>query len=228
MSTHERIPTFKVRRLNATQVGFDCPKCGRLNRHGWPEGEDRSGHRASHCDCWPKGYYIEMEKEHTSTPIIPFPLPDDKIEKVIASTITDEEGKYSFKLKILEPGRYTLTARFEGNEKYAPVEASKIITVTPDVSTKESIKEYNKILRASIISSNNIIKIKECVEWSRTTLELCSKKLNKYALKEFEKTSKIAKKRIDELRTIEKEWGLNAQAGVKGLGFKVKKKTKKK
>lgn len=57
---HEVIPTFKVRRLNEAQVGFDCPKCGRLNRHGWPEGDDRSGHRVSHCDCWPKGYYIEM------------------------------------------------------------------------------------------------------------------------------------------------------------------------
>lgn len=158
---------------------------------------------------------------------IPFPLPGDKICRVISTTITDEKGEYQFKLRIIKPGRYMITAKFEGNENLAPAEASKIITITPDVSTKKSIKEYNKVLRASITSSNNIIDIKECVEWSRTILELCSKKLNKYALREFENTSKRANKRIDELRTIEKEWGLDAQIGRERLGIKAKKKTKK-
>ena len=157
---------------------------------------------------------------------IPLPLPGDEICRVIATTITDEKGEYQFKLRILKPGRYTFTTRFEGNEGLAPSEASQTITVPPDVSNKKAIKEYNRVLRASIISLNNINKIKECVEWSRTTLELCSKKLNKYALIEFEKTSRTAKKRIDELRTIVNEWDI--QIGTEKFGLKVKKKTKKK
>lgn len=51
---------IKVRRLNDSQVGFNCYKCGRLHIHGWPKGEDRSGYRQSHCEYYPDGYYIEM------------------------------------------------------------------------------------------------------------------------------------------------------------------------
>ena len=170
----------------------------------------------------------KCDKCEFDSKVIPFPLPDDEKGKAIATTITDEEGKYQFNLRSLKPGRYTFTVVYEGNEKYKPVEASTVITITPDVSTKKAIKEYNKILRFSIISSNNIFKIKECVEWSRTALELCSKKLKKCALKEFEKTAKKANRRINDLRTIEKEWGLGAQIGRERLGLDVKKKTKKK
>jgi len=57
-----KVPIFKVRRINDAQVEFECPNCGDLNRHGWPKGEDRAGHRVSHCSCWTSGYYIEMEE----------------------------------------------------------------------------------------------------------------------------------------------------------------------
>ena len=58
-------PTFIVQRLNSAQVFFKCHKCGRRNIYGWPEGESEAifgGHRASHCECWPNGYYIALEE----------------------------------------------------------------------------------------------------------------------------------------------------------------------
>jgi len=57
------IPVFWVRRVNEAQVSFTCPLCGCENRHGWPEGKDLGGHRVSHCECWPQGYYIKLEAE---------------------------------------------------------------------------------------------------------------------------------------------------------------------
>jgi len=164
----------------------------------------------------------------TKTAEIPFPLPGDEKGRLIATTITDEEGRYHFNLRATRPGRYTFTVKFEGDKEMAPAEATTTITVTPDVSTKKAIKEYNKILRANIISSNNIKQIKECVEWSRTALELCSKRNQTYALKEYEKTSKKGQKRISDLRTIEKTWGFGTGITPKGVNLKVDKKTKKK
>ena len=42
---------------------FMCPLCGRECRHGWPEGKDLGGHRVSHCECWPQGYFITLGEE---------------------------------------------------------------------------------------------------------------------------------------------------------------------
>ena len=41
-------------------LSFVCPKCGKKNMHGGTYGEPGTcdGHRASHCECWPLGYYI--------------------------------------------------------------------------------------------------------------------------------------------------------------------------
>ena len=36
---------------------FVCPKCGLKRTHGAGK-----GHRASHCECWPNGYMIDLEK----------------------------------------------------------------------------------------------------------------------------------------------------------------------
>jgi hypothetical protein len=56
-----RYPLFRCKRINRASVAFNCPKCGRLNIHGWPRGETGyGGHRGSHCHCWPHGYIIEL------------------------------------------------------------------------------------------------------------------------------------------------------------------------
>ena len=143
---------------------------------------------------------VKTKDKRPDSDAIIFPLPDDKIGKPFASTVTDEEGKYEFKVKILRPGRYTIQVRYPGNEEHAPAEATTIVTVIPNVSNKKAIEEYNKVLRASIFSSTNIKEIRQHVEWSRIALEISSKKLKKHALKELEKTSKVASKRINQLR----------------------------
>jgi hypothetical protein len=62
------IPTFVVKRVRATNtIQFVCPKCGRKNSHGGcgsPGAGD--GHRVSHCQCWPNGYYLKEATDGTA------------------------------------------------------------------------------------------------------------------------------------------------------------------
>jgi len=39
---------------------FTCPVCGQRNLHGGAYGKPGygDGHRAAHCLCWPRGYYL--------------------------------------------------------------------------------------------------------------------------------------------------------------------------
>ncbi len=57
------IPVFTVERTGGT-LWFVCPRCGARNVHGAvsdiPGAGD--GHRASHCPCWPRGYYLVERK----------------------------------------------------------------------------------------------------------------------------------------------------------------------
>ena len=69
------IPIFKVKakgdfryavagkdgkRLRGCHLVFKCPKCKNKNYHGGTYGKkgDGDGHRYSHCQCWPRGYYL--------------------------------------------------------------------------------------------------------------------------------------------------------------------------
>lgn len=45
-------PVFPCREARG-QFHFVCPQCGERNAHG-----AITGHRASHCDCWPGGYWV--------------------------------------------------------------------------------------------------------------------------------------------------------------------------
>jgi len=65
MVTAERVPNRRCRLYTTTGVEvcrlvFTCPQCGRSNSHGgtWGNIGDGDGHRVSHCDCWPKGYFL--------------------------------------------------------------------------------------------------------------------------------------------------------------------------
>ena len=49
-------PTFRANDDGDT-VWFVCPKCGEICRHG---SVGIPGHRASHCPCWPDGYFLEL------------------------------------------------------------------------------------------------------------------------------------------------------------------------
>ncbi|MBA3012673.1 MAG: hypothetical protein FP812_20900 [Desulfobacula sp.] len=48
------IPTFKAK-LKRALACFRCPVCGQENVHG-----RGAGHRVAHCDCWERGYFIEV------------------------------------------------------------------------------------------------------------------------------------------------------------------------
>lgn len=52
-SEFPEVPTFEVQAVNAVNVMFRCPRCGKENWHG--KGD---GHRVAHCGCWPRGYVI--------------------------------------------------------------------------------------------------------------------------------------------------------------------------
>ena len=63
-SEFEDCPTFDVKRSEGGgQLSFNCPVCGKLNRHGstgahQPCGAG-DGYRVSKCECWkPFGYQI--------------------------------------------------------------------------------------------------------------------------------------------------------------------------
>ncbi len=47
------IPIFEVM-ASGPHFVFTCPRCHGLNVHG-----AKDGHRASHCKCWPRGYFIQ-------------------------------------------------------------------------------------------------------------------------------------------------------------------------
>ena len=50
-----------TRSPNGCYLVFRCPKCGQENNHGGVFNElgAGDGHRVSHCECWPRGYYIK-------------------------------------------------------------------------------------------------------------------------------------------------------------------------
>ncbi len=55
------IPTVMTVRDTDAQVKFQCPTCGRTNRHGVPLWDRSSlGHRISHCECYPNGYDLDI------------------------------------------------------------------------------------------------------------------------------------------------------------------------
>lgn len=49
-------PEVEAERLNWYQIGFTCPICGRVNRHGCQAMD--YGHRGGHCECFPRGYIL--------------------------------------------------------------------------------------------------------------------------------------------------------------------------
>lgn len=57
------IPTFKAVPDGPYMVKFRCPKCGRVNRHGRHQ-DTEPHHKVAHCvkDCWPNGYYVQLEE----------------------------------------------------------------------------------------------------------------------------------------------------------------------
>lgn len=75
MNSTDDIPTFEVKakgkffygpdseghRGKGCYLVFNCPKCKSHIAHGGVYGKkgEADGHRVSHCDCWPKGYYIK-------------------------------------------------------------------------------------------------------------------------------------------------------------------------
>lgn len=63
------IPTFLAERIRGTNtMRFVCPKCSKANTHGTcgksVGGGD--GHRVSHCECWPNGYYVKERTVNAS------------------------------------------------------------------------------------------------------------------------------------------------------------------
>jgi hypothetical protein len=45
-------------------LSFTCPRCGARLAHGGAHGRPGAadGHRAAHCACWPRGYYLRERR----------------------------------------------------------------------------------------------------------------------------------------------------------------------
>lgn len=163
-----------------------------------------------------------MGDKKTENNII-YPLPGDKKGQVIASGVTDSEGKYSVKVMSPRPGRYPIQAvSGDGKAKSEVV----YVQVTPKCDSKGEIKMGNDALRAAIRSATKPDEIQRIVDESRSYFDLAKVNLKKTALKEFIKTSANAANRIEQLRQREQSWGVTASKDGIG-GFGIKKTTKK-
>lgn len=70
LRSFQDVPTFKVRASGGPfyydsgppgcHLVFRCPECDRKIYHGgvYRQKGKADGHRHSHCECWPRGYYI--------------------------------------------------------------------------------------------------------------------------------------------------------------------------
>jgi len=96
------------------------------------------------------------------------------------------------------------------------------ITISLRRITKEFIILSNERIRGLIRSSTNLGEIGKCVKESEHFIQLASSNLKKHAVKQFNKTSEFARKRIEELLQLESSTSLSI--GSSGVTFSKSKK----
>ena len=150
-----------------------------------------------------------------------YPLPGDRNGKPIGTFVTDSEGKYSGQIQFNEPGRYSLhVSSMDGRVKTNPV----VIQILPKCRSKGDIRQGNKLIRATIRAALTKEEIESQVGKSRLYLDCAPENLRKVALKQYEETTKNAHKRIEELRLMDRKFGISVdpQKGF-SLAYEVRK-----
>lgn len=146
-----------------------------------------------------------MSKSDEEDAII-VPLPGDSKTggKVGTTGPTDENGRFTFKVRNTRIGRY----RYHVESQDGKVKSNEVVVqVLPLCKNKGDITRGNDILRASITSETQIQEIERMVQESKLYLDLAPANLKKVALKQYQKTTNHASKRIEQLRLVEKAWG---------------------
>ena len=135
----------------------------------------------------------------------------------------------------LPPGEYELIVSKEG---YVPKTQSAIvpsdgrcirIIVSLEKITWLTLKLENERLRGKVTASTTLADIQSCVARSQALIDLSPPNWRKAALKEFKKTAKCARSRIEELRSSGSDFAVGAKVSLTGdLGGFLKRGSKKK
>lgn len=138
--------------------------------------------------------------------------------------ISDEKGIARMNLP---PGIYNFVVKKEGYEPY-PISVQigiddKEITIQMKPITDHYIQLENKRIRVLIEQSSNIIDIGELVQESEQLIQLSTAQLKELATRHFRRISRIARKRVNELRTTESAFAFVAGPGGVGIGRYTKK-----
>lgn len=145
-------------------------------------------------------------------------FPNQMTDQIKIEGITDEQGNVKFELS---PGVYHFSVEAEG---YEPCDVAtqlgdtdRHVTLAMKPITKEYIQRENGKIRSLIRQSVNILEVGELVKKSDHLVKLSTSRLKDYATKQLRSISKVAKKRIEELRTVKSS--LSFGVGPYGLSF---------
>lgn len=152
-----------------------------------------------------------------------FPMPGDKPNTPIPLGKSDD-GNFTFQMEFRRPGRYVGHVTVQDANGQIAKSNSVTIQVLPDVGSRGMIREQNRLLRAAIRAAMTVKEVDEQKERSRFIVDMAEGKLKSDALKEFEDTTKVASKRLDELRTIESDRWVGVGVHHIGVGGSSKKK----
>ena len=141
--------------------------------------------------------------------------------------VTDKDGKVRF--DNLRPGVYTFSVESEGYEpveklleiKSEKDEAAVAMTLKP--ITKGFLNLQSSRLRGLVRSASSIPQVGQFVRESEHLIKLAPAQLKKDAARQFERVSRLAMKRIDDLRKRES----STLVGIGPSGLKVSRTVKK-
>lgn len=146
------------------------------------------------------------------------------------TVISDEKGNALF--DNLPEGEYRLRASKDGYLPYrghiAVGTGNTRIVVSLVPINKASLSHENERLRATILAATDLRKIGTCISQSNDLIRLSPIKFRGSALKQYRKTAKAARKRINELRSSGDRLAVGATVSAAGeIGGSLEKETKK-
>lgn len=134
------------------------------------------------------------------------------------SAVSDANGNAFF--DNLPTGEYRLRACKDGYLPYRGLVAAGAgntrIAVSLIPIDKSSLSQENERLRATILAATDLRTIKVCISHSNDLIRLSPVKFRSSALKQYRKTAKAARKRINELRSSADRFALGARVTATG------------
>jgi hypothetical protein len=152
---------------------------------------------------------------------IVYPLPGEK-GRFVTTVRADSQGNFKLNLRITKTGRYLLQATDVSTGRTTQPVA---IQVLPKCECRADIKLANRIIRASVIAATAKEDVQRCLDDSKLYCDLATDSLKRTAIKEYEKTSKCANKRLEQLRL--REHGRVLTVGTKYGGIALSSSEKK-